>query len=260
MADRKIKIYMGIPSTGDRNDAQTYFLRRMEKAYGGKIEFVYPEIYVGRIFHDFARNAYVEQFLATDCDILWFLDSDIVPSERVLDLVTEHGDKWKLAGAPYPVWMTHPGFDGPQVTFCVYRRPDKDKGMVPSAVPEAGLDFVDGIATGCIFIKREVLEKMEKPYFEFQYNSITREMTQGEDLYFCKKASDLGYQFFIDFSMVCHHYKKVSLLDVSNYLELQKGMIIEECDKSLRQIIAKKNLELMAKKEKSKSKLIIPGL
>lgn len=252
---------MGICSTGDRVDAQNYFLRRMEKTYGDKIEFVYPEIYVGRIFHDFARNSYMEQFLASDCDVIWFLDSDIVPTERVLDLITQHWDKWELAGAPYPVWMTQNGFDGPQVTYCVYKRPDKDKGMCPAAIPEQGLDFVDGIATGCIFIKRTVAEKMVKPYFKFSYNEETREMTQGEDLYFCMKASDLGFQFFVDYTMLCHHFKKISLLDVSNYVEIQKKIIIDECDKALRQIVAKKKLELLAQKQqKPKSNLILPGM
>lgn len=257
---KKVKVYMGICSTGDRVDAQCYFLRRMEKQYGDRIEFVYPEIYVGRIFHDFARNAYVENFLKSDCDILWFLDADIVPSERVLDLITLHGDKWDLAGAPYPVWMKQNGYDGPQITYCVYGRPDNTKGMVPAPIPESGTGFVDGIATGCIFIRRRVLEAMQKPYFRFSYDEETREMKEGEDLYFCKQASDLGYKFFIDYSMVCHHFKKVSLLDVSNFLEYQKGLVIDTCDREIRQIIAKKKLADISKKQEQakKSNLILP--
>lgn len=251
---------MGVCSTGDRVDAQNYFLRRMEKRYKDQIEFVYPEIYVGRIFHDFARNAYIEQFMNTDCDMIWFLDSDIVPSERVLELIVNHGDKWELAGAPYPVWMTQTGYDGPQITFCVYKRPDPKKGMQPAEIPESGTEFIDGIATGCIFIKRSVIEKMKKPYFRFSYNEETREMTEGEDLYFCKQASDLGIKFFIDYSMVCHHFKKISLLDVSNFLENQKNMIIDTCDRNIRQIITKKKLEAMEKAQAPKSRLILPGM
>lgn len=257
----KIKVYMGICSTGDRVDAQTYFLRRCEKNYGDKIEFIYPEIYVGRIFHDCARNAYVEQFLASDADILWFLDSDIVPAERTLDLITLHGDKWSMAGAPYPVWMSQQGYEGPQVTYTVYR--GDGIGMYPAPIPESGIDTVEGIATGCIFIKREVLTKMAKPYFEFKYNPETREMTEGEDLGFCRKANAMGYKFFIDFSMLCHHFKKVSLLDVSNYVEMQKQKVIDECDKAIRQIVAKQQLAKLNKPKKSiieqpKTSLILP--
>ncbi len=253
---------MGIPSTGERSDAQVYFLRRCEKNYGDRIEFVYPEIYVGRIFHDCARNAYVEQFLATDCDILWFLDSDVLPPERLLDLVVTHGDKWSLAGAPYPVWMQQPGYDGPQVTFTVYRAKEGTEMLYPAAVPENGIDFVDGIATGCIFIKREVLEKVEKPYFEFKYDPITRIMTEGEDLGFCVKTRRLGYKFFVDFSMRCNHFKKVSLLDVSNFVEMQKDLIIDTCDRQIRQIVAKQQLARLNKPKAveapKKSNLILP--
>lgn len=262
-AKKKIKVFMGIPSTGDRLDGQVYFLRRMERMYGDQIEFIYPEIYVGRIFHDCARNAYVEQFLASDADVLWFLDADILPPERLLELITVHWDKWKCAGAPYPVWMSQPGYEGPQVVFTVYRKQEGDEdNLYPKEIPYTGTGFVEGVATGCIFIKREVLEKMQKPYFEFKYNPETREMTQGEDLGFCLKTLKLGYTFFIDYTMLCGHFKKVNLLDVSNFVEFQKGMIVDNCDRMIRQIVAKKQLEKLNKPkpqiEVPKTKLILP--
>jgi hypothetical protein len=256
---KKIKVYMGIPSTGDRVDAQNYFLRRCEKAYGDRIEFVYPEVFVGRIFHDYARNKYVEQFLASDCDVLWFLDSDIIPKENLLNLVTDHWDEWKLAGAPYPVWMTQNGYETPQITYCVYNEIEGKPGHLgPAAVPETGTDFVHGIATGCIFIKREVLEKLSKPYFEFKYKADDREMTEGEDLGFCKKVNALGYKFFIDYSMVCHHFKKISLLDVNNYALVQVSQAVDAYDKNIRNILTRKRMEKELQPTKSKSRLILP--
>lgn len=252
---------MAIPSTGDRHDSQNYFLRRMEKQYGDVIEFIYPEIYVGRIFHDHARNSYVKQFLASDCDLLWFLDSDIVPSERVLELVTKHYDKWEVSGAPYPVWMSQAGYEGPQITYTVYKRTGEGPGMSPAPIPDQGIDFVDGIATGCIFIKRHVFEKLQEPYFEFKYDSKTREITEGEDLGFCVKVNTLGYKFFIDYSMICHHFKRVSLLDVSNYVEMKKQETLDISDRAYRQSIAKMKLREMSKPktvEKPKSLLYLP--
>jgi hypothetical protein len=246
-----MKIYLGIPSTGERTDAQMYFLRRIEKRYAGQIELVYPEAFVGRIFHDRARNAYVDQFLKTDCDMIWFLDSDVIPPENVLDLVTLHGSKWKLAGAPYPVWMSVPGFEGQQVVFTVYRGDGSGK-LHASKIPQSGTDFVEGIATGCLFIHREVIDKLSKPYFEFKYDPETRDIIEGEDLGFCKKVGALGYKFFTDFSMVCHHFKKISLLDVSNNIEHQKALAVNAYDEKIRQIITKRQLE-----KKPKSKLIL---
>jgi hypothetical protein len=256
-AKKRIKVFMGIPSTGERLDAQNYFLRRIEKRYEDKIEFVYPDVFVSRIFHDFARNMYVKQFLASDCDVLWFLDADILPPDRLPDLF-ENFDDWDLAGAPYPVWMTQEGYEEKQITYCVYKTVDGKPGMFPAAVPlNGGIDYVEGIATGCIFIKRHVIEKLEEPYFEFKFNEKTREMTQGEDLGFCMKINKLGFKFFIDYSMVCHHYKKISLLDVDELIQSKVQAAIDQSDSLLRQAIAKKKLEKMAR-EQAKSKLVTP--
>lgn len=250
---------MGVCGTGDRVDGQNYYMRRMQRQYGDKIEFVFPDVFVGRIFHDHARNAYVKQFLDTDCDMIWFLDSDIVPSERLLDLITVHGDKWDMAGAPYAVWMTQAGdYPGPQLTYTVYR--EVNGALCPSSIPESGIDFVEGIATGCIFIKRNVIEKMQKPYFEFKYNPETREIVEGEDLGFCIKANKLGFKFFVDFSMLCHHYKKVDMLDVSNFLEYQRNQIIDSCDREIRRIIAKKQLEKLNRPKPSLIQQVKPTL
>lgn len=211
-----IKVFMGIPTTGSVCDAQGYVLRDIEAKYKDKVQLVYPKHCVRRIFHDFARNAMVDEFLASDCDVIWFLDSDIAPDKSVLDLITEHWDKWDAAGAPYPVFMSTPGSEQLQVVFTVYNGND-GRRMAPTDIPRSGTDFVDGIATGCLFLKRGVFDSLKKPYFEFKYDLETRNPIQGEDLGFCMKLNDLGIRFFIDYSKVCKHYKTVCLLDVNNY-------------------------------------------
>lgn len=249
-----IKVFLGIPSLGSREDAQCYFLRDLEKKYKDKIELVYPKQFVGRIFHDFARNAYVDEFLASGCDVLWFLDSDVVPPINALDLITEDYDKWDLAGCPYPVWMTPDGYAGPQAVFTVYNRRE-DGRFVASVIPDSGRGYVNGIATGCIFIKRHVFEKIQKPYFEFSYNQDTRQITEGEDLGFCRKVSDAGYTFYIDFSMVCKHYKKVCLLEVNNYAMDYAHKAIEGYVQRFKSEYVKSKLGL---DQKPKSSLILP--
>lgn len=260
---KKTKLYMGLPSTGDRSDFQTYVLRDLEKKYGDKIEFVYPEHCTFRKFHDFARNAIVDEFLATDCDILWFLDSDIAPPPHVLDLITEHGEMWDLAGAPYPVFMTPEGYKGPQIVMCVYR--SDDTGLHAAAVPQNGTAMVDGLATGCLFIKRDVLTKLSKPYFEFVFDKETRNLTEGEDLGFCRKVNDLGYKFFTDYSMVCKHYKHVDLLEVNNYAIDYSNQSVLAYDATIRPTVErliKRNKELtdalVAAQGKTRSGLYIP--
>lgn len=260
-----IKVFVATPTTGTIVDLQTYALRAIEKKYAGKVELVYPKQCVRRIFHDFARNGMVEEFMESGCDILWFLDSDISPPTDILNLVVEDGDKWDLAGAPYPVFMTPGGEKDPAIVYCVYDNA-KGVGYAPTDIPRSGKTFVNAVATGCMFIKRGVLEKMEKPYFNFEYKNETREMTVGEDLGFCRKVNAMGYQFFVDYSLVCKHYKNVCLHDVNNYAVEYANKSVLKYDSSVKGKIRelaemivklkKENAELRASKE-ARNKLVI---
>lgn len=214
---KKIKVYLGLPTTGSVVDSQSYFLREIADLYKESVELVYPTQCVRRMFHDFARNAIVDDFLETDCDVLWFIDSDITPSKHALDLIVNHYDKWQVSGLTYPVFMTPPGYENPQVVFTVYQKNPESGNLTPANSPKSGSKFVDGLATGCLFIKREVFSLLTKPYFEFKYKDESREMAEGEDLGFCRKLSTLGIQLYTDFDLICKHQKSVDLLDVNNY-------------------------------------------
>lgn len=254
MSDKKIKVYMGIPSLNSRSDVQCYMLRQIEQNYGDKVELVYPKNYCGRIFHDYARNMIVKDFLISDCDVLWFLDSDIAPPPAVIELITNHYDKWKVCGAPYPLFLRPVGHDTPKVVFAVYN--DLGKGYNTSGVPSSGTDFVDGIASGCIMIKREILEGMQEPYFEFVYDEKTREMKIGEDIGFCKKVNAMGHRFFIDYAHLCRHFKQIDLLDVNNYVIEEFNQRWAEQDRFMRSQLAE--LKLGIRQVKAKSSLILP--
>ncbi len=219
---KKLKVYLGWCSTGDRADLHLYMLRDWKDRYGEVLDLVLPDLCIHRIFHDRARCDVVDEFLASDCDVLWFLDSDVLPPTHVLDLVAHHYDKWQVAGAPYPIANIAPGCQDLGINFTVYKGVDRDKasdlrGIYMSDLPAEGQEFVDGLATGCLFIKREVFEKMQKPWFEFKFDKETRRILEGEDLGFALKCHDLGIKFFVDYSMVCGHNKRVNLLEMSNF-------------------------------------------
>lgn len=240
---------------GNVCDVQSYALRELEEKYKDTIQLVYPKSCVRRMFHDFARCSLIDQFLETDCDILWFLDSDISPPAHVLDLVSKHGSKWEVAAAPYPVFMTTGGEKHPQVVFCVYNGTD-GVGVSPADIPNEGTDWVDGAATGCLFIKREVFAKLKRPYFEFKYDETTRNITMGEDISFIKQLQANKIRTFIDYSMVCKHFKNVCLLEVNNYAITYAKKSVEAYDGMIRgQMMA------LAKSvaPKPKSTLILPG-
>lgn len=250
----KKKIFLAIPTTGTICDGIPYILRDIQEKYGDKVELVWPKECVRRMFHDFARNSLVDEFLASDCDVMWFLDSDVLPQSRCIEYVTERWDEWKIAACPYPVFMTPKYLEGggPQAIFVVYQ--DMGNGHITEAdCPESGIAEVAGAATGCLFIKREVLERMQKPYFSFEYDPITRDLKKGEDIYFCYKAKELGYKFYVDFSFVCNHFKNVGLLYVNNYAMDYARNTMAAFEESMKHQLLQKKLQ-----EKAKSSIVMP--
>lgn len=243
---------------GTRSDVQVHSIRAMEREYGDKVEFVYPENHVRRMFHDFARNGIVEDFLKTDCDVLFFLDSDVSPPPEVMDILVDHGDKWLVAGAPYPLWLKG---ESPTrlVKMAVWNR-DEAGRFILAPCPRKGTGWVDCIATGCIFIKRRVLEEMEEPYFEFKFKPHNRDLAEGEDIGFGRKMNELGYKFFIDYGKVCRHYKTVDLLEVNDYAITMSNDKILSYDAEIRPKVEALEAQLRAKMgaQANKSNLIIP--
>jgi len=243
---KKTKVYVGIPTTGTVADLQSYVLRDIAERYKDHVELVYPSMLCRRIFHDYARNGIVEEFMATDCDVLWFLDSDVVPQMHVMDLVALYLDKWEAAAAPYPVFIGQPGEQFPQIVYTIYNG-RVGGGMGAANVPKEGHDYVDGAATGCIFLKRSIFEKLEKPYFEFKFDKETRALTEGEDLGFCLKLNKLGIKFFVDFSAVCKHYKNVCLTDVNNYAMSFALKAVDEFDRRIKEQVQEAVLQALQK-------------
>lgn len=218
----KIKVYMGILSTGLRADIHPYIFNQLRDRYADEIEMVFPDQCARYFGHDFARNETVEKFLESDCDVLWFLDSDVIPPPHIFDLITLHGNKnWLAAGAPYPMWLNIPGTSERGVCFSAYngKAPDERgvQGLVMSSCPKTGTEWVDGLATGCLFLKRELFSQLEKPYFEFKRKRENQEALEGEDLGFALKLQKMGIRYFCDHGMVCGHDKTVNLIEVNNY-------------------------------------------
>lgn len=250
----KTKVFLAVPTTGTVSDSQVYFLRDLENKYKDQIEFVHPKHCVRRVFHDFARNKMVEEFLESGADIMWFLDSDVTPPQDALELITAHSDKWKVAGVVYPIFMAPNASEGPQVVFTAYTKYNGAFTAMP-LIPDHGLAMVDGLATGCLFIKREVFTEIlpEKPYFKFTYNEEDRSMAEGEDFYFMRRLSDKGVQFFTDFSMVCKHQKNIDLLDAYNYAA---GYAKKSVDAYYRAL--KDELRQVNARPQAKSSIILP--
>lgn len=155
------------------------------------------------------RNRIVKKFLEGDWDYLFMLDDDTFPIKNPFSML-EH-DKDVVAGC-------YPGADSRGVHFHVYDIKSEDPYSFKFVDPDRrdGLQKVDAIATGCMLIKRNVLENMRKKKlipFEDSFDSDGI-LLNNEDMAFCIKCRKLGIPVYADWNVLCDHIKEISLLEV----------------------------------------------
>jgi hypothetical protein len=165
-----------------------------------------------------ARNETVEDCLKGDFTHLFFMDSDMEFPENALARLLEH-DK-DIVGGIYPIKLP------PYHTTAGMREPGKNwRSIMPD--PGERLMKVDMVATGCMLIKRRVLELMDWPYFQYVKAPDDEKNFTTEDNYFCMKAQELGLEIWCDASVRCGHVGsgKVSLEDYNGEVKIRLEMV-----------------------------------
>jgi hypothetical protein len=155
-----------------------------------KIEFTSIGHFSGaRIDH--ARNEVVKRFIASDCDRLLFVDSDMVFGPSHMRRILEH-DRPIVAGLYFigSQYKCHPTILQP--TADGERVKEWKRG-----------ELVEADSTGCGFllVKREVFATLRGPSW-FKWTD-----TLGEDVYFCHLARKAGFPVVVDTSIQLGHVK-----------------------------------------------------
>ena len=152
------------------------------------------------------RNKIVLKFLDGDWDYLLMLDDDTVPHRNPLDLIEHDKD---IIGYPYPQWNERDIY---------WLAMDQDGDGYKPIPPERrhGLQQVDALGTGCILIKRNVLEAVRAPFMRKWSEDGIAEL--GLDFYFCQKARDAGFEVWCDWRAPCSHFKNLDLIEVLGLL------------------------------------------
>jgi hypothetical protein len=155
---------------------------------------------------DHARNTIVQKFLGTSCTHLMMIDDDIVPPKDALERLLFHDRDIVAAVCP----LIGPDNEGKlKVSYNAY---DMEGSIYVPKMEDKGLHEVDGVGTGCILIKREVLENIPYPFMT-QYNEDGTKWL-GEDLYFCREAKGVMAKVYADYSCECKHIKQVNLQEL----------------------------------------------
>jgi hypothetical protein len=145
-----------------------------------------------------ARERIAEIMFENDKDWVFFLDSDMTPQPDTLTKLLSHN-------LPFVGAMTFK--KSPPHQPCFYTKVEFDKKVLgcPSAW-EYGVGEVQGIGMACTLIRREVFEKVEKPWF-FPMVGF------GEDLSFCIRTRQAGFKIYIDTTLDCGHINLVSITE-----------------------------------------------
>lgn len=89
-----------------------------------------------------------------------------------------------------------------------------------SSKNKKGLEKTTAIGCGVMLVKREVFEKTPRPWFWFE--TLPGEKLLGEDVYFCVKAYDAGFDTWID------HDLSNEIGHVGSYTFSWKDVTLEE--------------------------------
>jgi hypothetical protein len=148
------------------------------------------------------RNTLAEQASLLKTDYILWLDSDMhVPTNTVDRLVSHDKD---IVAAAYSTRVK------PQRSVAFLNQYDLNERLTA----KTGLHNVFAVGMGCMLVKTEVYKTLTKPWFHYQWNEDTNDLS-GEDIYFCKQAKDAGYEIFIDCDLsqeVAHFGSKAYLI------------------------------------------------
>lgn len=131
------------------------------------------------------RQQLVEQALETNATHILWLDSDMKFPIDIIDRLLSH-DK--------------------DIIACNYSTrvpPHRPVAFTSSVDMDARLNKKDGtsqvfaVGMGCMLVNIDVYKNISRPFFSVSWNDDYTSL-EGEDLYFCKKASKNNYNIWID--------------------------------------------------------------
>lgn len=197
------KVWISILNQGTIHLGLADVLLKMASDNRYKLHINYPDLKPDTV----NRNRIVADFLESGYDYLLMIDDDTVPLKNPLDLVELDKDIINFA---VPQWR-----EGDVYWVALDRVKD---GWKPLPVERrAGLQEVDATGSACILIKREVFEKIDKPFFMPKYGDDGIKFT-GQDYLFCEKAKKQGFKVWVHFDYIASHFKEINILEILKLL------------------------------------------
>lgn len=141
------------------------------------------------LYVDYNRNLLTEGALRYNADYMFWLDSDMVIAQDTLLRLMEH-DKDIVSG----LYFNRKTFE----PIMYLRGREKHEPII--RWDKDSLLKVDAIGMGCVLIKSDVFRNIPPPWF--LYNAVEN---VSEDIYFCVKAKEAGYDIWVDPAVLPGH-------------------------------------------------------
>lgn len=225
-----MRIFVGIPTLSGRVPIE--LMQGLHDAMARTGHEVLLHYERGSTPVDLARNKICQIFLKSDCDTLWMIDDDTIPPKNFPDVLEADGDIVTpiIVGA-------QPMDDGKLGLFNVaYLKNSAGNWRTMNwEVRDTGIIDIDAAGTGCLLIKRHVIEDprmhLPKQFIDVFGNPQELDETEppalfqikrkpngvwisGEDLTFCDRAKQLGYSIKLHTGVVCGHLKELDLKSI----------------------------------------------
>lgn len=139
-----------------------------------------------------ARTSAVLKSRSIDATHIMFLDSDMSVEGKVIETLLSY-DK-DIVGVNYHA--KHLPLES------VLKFQDEDGKTVQTVVPK-GLGKCYAVGTGCVLIRMDVFERIEKPWFFYEEDEDKPSMT--EDVWFCRQAHRKGIDVWYTTDIVAKH-------------------------------------------------------
>lgn len=155
---------------------------------------------------DKCRNYFAKECLKNNFDYLLMVDDDNPIPPETLDTFLQDDKDIVIA----PILTRNQNIEGTR-DLCAYYSTDIDVGkkkklkyynFIKNFKENGPLHKIDAGGTGCILIKRKVLETLSKKYeYIFEFGDITinkQRRTTSEDVEFCERATKEGFEIWLD--------------------------------------------------------------
>ncbi len=168
--------------------------------------------YVTSAFPELGRDRIVSyaQYRIPQPTHILFVDSDVLPRTNTLEKLLNL-DKDIVTGV-YPM-TTRNGL------FWSVSREEPFNPLGVDDLPDNPFK-VKSCGFGIVLIKINVFEKLEWPYWKNEFEPGV--IKKGEDIYFCDKVREAGFDIWCDPKVKCNHIRISNLLSIMNNMKGKK--------------------------------------